>query len=185
MKTKFNFRLIAAAIVFAAVMTSFNAEAQKREYRKDDHKKHEKYGRMEDRRTYNDSRDRDRDRHVYDVKKHKKDYTYRYDRPNRYEYHHPKYGHVYRKFHSTPVRMRHTQGDFYFYGGNYYRHYHGIGYVRVELPRNVIFVDLPFRVERVRHGNLVYYRHGDMYFERCEHGYRPAPRIGIQLSAHF
>jgi len=109
---------------------------------------------------------------------------YKYDR--KYAYHHPKYGHVYSRFHVNPVRIHHhVHGDYYFYGGHYYRHYHGIGYVQIEIPRHMVFNHLPFQCELVRVGPQVYYRYGDMYFERYSHGYRLAPSIGIQISAHF
>lgn len=109
---------------------------------------------------------------------------YKHDR--KYAYHHPKYGNVYRQFHVNPVRIHHhAHGDYYFYGGHYYRHQHGIGYVRIEIPRHMVFTHLPFQCELVRVGPHVYYRYGDMYFERYSHGYRLAPSIGIQFSAHF
>ena len=109
---------------------------------------------------------------------------YKHDR--KYAYHHPKYGTVYSQFHFNPVKIHHhTHGDYYFYGGHYYRHHHGIGYVRIEVPRHMVFNHLPFQCELVRVGPHVYYRYGDMYFERYSHGYRLAPSIGIQISAHF
>lgn len=183
MKTKINFRLFVATLTLVAATVSIDTEAQNPEARKHHYQKKEKNERTVERRVYNDARNRDYDRHVYDVKDHRREYTYRYDR--RFEYNHPKFGHVYRKFYTPPVRLKHAHGDFYFYGGNYYRYHHGVGYVRVELPRNMIFVDLPFRVERVYYGSRIYYRHGDMFFESCGHGYRPVPRIGIHFSAHL
>ncbi len=205
MKTNLNIKLIALTIAFAGVMTSFNAEAQRREYKKNSSEKYEKGHRDHDRGAYHSGKHDNRkevdrrndDRRAY--QNHKcndgdryrsrdrrydwDDYSSRYH--NRYEYHHPKYGHVYRKFQRNPIRLHHNHGDFYFYGGNYYRFYPRVGYVRVEVPRNLIFVDLPFRCERVRIGGIYYYRHNDILFERCDHGYRLAPGININLSAHF
>ncbi len=112
------------------------------------------------------------------------DNYYKHDR--KYAYRHPQYGNVYRQFHVNPVRIHHhAHGDYYFYGGHYYRHHYGIGYVRIEIPRHMVFNHLPFQCELVRVGPYVYYRYGDMYFERYSHGYRLAPSIGIQFSAHF
>jgi hypothetical protein len=116
----------------------------------------------------------------------KKQWKNHYKHDRKYAYHHPKYGNVYRQFHVNPVRIHHhTHGDYYFYGGHYYRHHYGIGYVRIEIPRHMVFNHLPFQCELVRVGPHVYYRYGDMYFERYSHGYRLAPSIGIQFSAHF
>ena len=116
----------------------------------------------------------------------KKQWNSYYKHNRKYAYHHPKYGHVYKRFHINPVRIHHhAHGDYYFYGGHYYRHHHGIGYVRIEIPRHMVFSHLPFQCELVRVGPQVYYRYGDMYFERYAHGYRLAPTVSIQFSAHF
>ena len=111
------------------------------------------------------------------------DNFWRHDR--RYRYNHPHYGMVYKRFHHHPVRVRHYNRDYYFYGGQCFRYYNGIGYVRVDFPRNIVLVDLPFQYDRVWIGPHVYYRYGNMIFERCDRGYRLAPNINIQLSAHF
>ena len=209
MKTK-KMRLIALMITLAAVMTGVNAEAQRREYRSErDNTRNEKRQYTErkiNKKEYqksdnNKNRKNDRDYHAeqnaksnkhdqwghqdYSNKYHKKnrDNHYKYD--NRYEYRHPQYGHVYKKFRSNPIRIKHHNGDYYFYGGNYYHHHQGIGYVRVEIPRHLIFGNLPFHCERIRLGHHVYYRYGDLLFERCDYGYRIAPNVDIHLSAHF
>ncbi|MGQ8336163.1 hypothetical protein ACUNWD_06390 [Sunxiuqinia sp. A32] len=201
MKTK-RIKLIALMITLAAVLTGFNAEAQKREYRsnKNDNNKGKRY-QTENRQKREYKKSERNYKGWGDVKKSKKydkknrdfaykhndrhfDYKY-YDRHHDYRYHHPKYGTVYRKFHKAPLKLRHARGDYYFYGGHYYRYYSRIGYVRVELPRHLVFDRLPFNCEAYRVGHHTYYRHGDLMFERCDHGYRLAPSIGIQISAHF
>lgn len=124
----------------------------------------------------------DRDDHR-EYSKRNWDRHFKYDR--RYVYVHPKYGHVYKRFHNHPVRVRHYDRDYYFYGGQCFRHYNGVGYVHVDFPRNMILASLPFEYERVWIGPRLYYRYGNMVFERCDLGYRLAPNISIQLSAHF
>ena len=109
---------------------------------------------------------------------------YKYDR--RYEYRHPKYGRVYKRFYADPIRIRHQHfGDYYFYGGNYYRYHRGIGYVLVELPQHLVFEHLPFHCDQFWVGPHLYFRYGDLVFERCDHGFRIAPSLDIRLSAHF
>jgi len=154
----------------------------KRDYHADRHidlnRRYQHWDR-DDHRNYSKLWDRD------DHRRYSKhwDKHFRYDR--KYAYVHPRYGHVYRRFHSRPTRVRYYNDDYYFYGGQCFRHYNGIGYVRIEFPRNLILASLPFQCERVWVGPHVYYRYGDMVFERCNLGYRLAPNIRIQLSAHF
>lgn len=203
-------RLIVLMITLAAVMTGVNAEAQRREYRSErSSTKYEKGHRAERKSQRREYQKPDRDKkwkndrgyhadqyaksnkkdygksHNYSKQYHKKHYDnhYRYDK--RYEYRHPKYGHVYKKFRSKPVRIHHHHGDYYFHSGHYYRHHPRIGYVRIEFPRHLVFASLPFHCELVRVGPHVYYRYGDLYFERFEHGFRLAPSVNIHLSAHF
>ena len=196
-------------ITLAAVVTGINAEAQRRDSRSSrEIQKHEKNYQAERRqsreykksnkdfkaskrqnyhanRNYkNDYNERrwDRDDHGKYAERHwDNDCCYN----NRYEYNHPRYGHVYRRFNSNPIRLRYNHGNIFFFAGNYYRYYRGVGYVRIAIPRNVVFYDLPFRCELVRVGPQVYYRHGNLVFERCDRGYRLAPAIDIRLSAHF
>lgn len=163
-----------------------------REYRKPDHNfKSNKSKHWKNNRDYRAQRNYkiDRDNRHWDRDDHRRysnrdwDNHYRYNR--RYEYHHPQYGHVYRRFHTSPIRLRYANGDIFFAAGNYYRYYRGVGYVRIAVPRNVVFYNLPFQCERVRVGPQVYYRYGNLVFERYNHGFRLAPSIGIHLSAHF
>jgi hypothetical protein len=194
-------RLIALMITLAAVMTGINAEAQRRETRS------ERQQPNVEKRQHADQKSSKREYQKPDYKKDRKYYSERHNKPERqddhwnrqhqpksykhykydkrYEYDHPHYGHVYKNFRSKPVRIHHHHGDYYFYGGRYYSHRPGIGYVHVEIPRNLIFVDLPFHCQRVWVGPHVYYRYGDLYFERCDLGYRLAPNVSIHLSARF
>lgn len=203
MKTK-KMRLIALMITLAAVMTGVNAEAQKREYRperessktekrqqtdyksgkrayqKPDYSKGNSYNSRQQANRHNEW---DNHGHSKSYQKKHHDKHYKYD--SRYEYHHPHYGHVYKNFRSKPVLIKHHHGDYYFHGGRYYSYRPGIGYIHVEMPRSLVFVDLPFRCERVWVGHRVYYRYNDLYFERCDAGYRLAPNVSIHLTAHF
>ena len=199
MKTK-KMRLIALMITFAAVMTGVNAQAQHREYhagRQNPAEKRQEAVKKQDKREY----------HKPDTRRERESYSQHYRKPERrdehgkwkgepkhydhykydkrYEYEHPKYGHVYKHFHEKPIRLRHSHGDYYFYGGRYYNHVAGIGYVHVAFPRNLVYAELPFRCERVWVGHRVYYRYGDLFFERCDLGYRLAPNVSIHLSANF
>ncbi|MHA7110136.1 hypothetical protein ACRTDU_08430 [Sunxiuqinia elliptica] len=161
--------------------------SDKRYYKNDNryHKNDKRYHKNE--RSYHHKRDAHWDRHKHKSYYYTKKYGhkhYRYDR--RYEYNHPRYGHVYKRFYSKPVRVRHHHhGDFYFYGGHYYRHHRGVGYVRVEFPSHLVFDYLPFECEQVWVGPNAYYQYGDMVFERCDHGFRLAPKIDIHISTHF
>jgi hypothetical protein len=204
MKTR-KMRLIALMITLAAVVTGLNAEAQRREARTErknqktekrqftEHKNDKKeYKNSDKNKKWKSDRDdfANRNYQYWDKNDHRKKYPQKqwdknYKYTSRYEYVHPKYGHVYRKFNSSPIRLRYGQGDIFFFGSNYYRYYRGIGYVRIAIPRNVIFYDLPFQCELVRVGPQVYYRYGDLVFERCDRGFRLAPAIDIHLSAHF
>ncbi|SFF36262.1 hypothetical protein SAMN05216283_10574 [Sunxiuqinia elliptica] len=168
--------------------------SDKRYYKNDNryHKNDKRYSKNDNRyhrneRSYHHKRDAHWDRHKHKSYYYTKKYGhkhYRYDR--RYEYNHPRYGHVYKRFYSKPVRVRHHHhGDFYFYGGHYYRHHRGVGYVRVEFPSHLVFDYLPFECEQVWVGPNAYYQYGDMVFERCDHGFRLAPKIDIHISTHF
>ena len=179
-------------------------EYTERKQNKREYKKPNSDRRRENKRDYQASRNYKLDRNYqhWDREDHSKKYQkknwdnhsnkynkkywnnqFRYDK--RYEYNHPRYGHVYKRFHAQPIRVRHYNNDYYFYGGQCFHHYHGIGYVRIDFPRNLILVNLPFQCELIRVGHHAYYRYGDLVFERCDRGFRLAPSIGIQLSAHF
>lgn len=110
---------------------------------------------------------------------------YKHQYNDRYAYTHPHYGQVYRRFHSAPVRLHHAHGNFYWHSGYYYQYHPHVGYVRCAPPRNYVFVDLPGQYVAVNHGGHVYFRVGDLYFERCSGGYRVAPQVDISFSLHL
>lgn len=122
-------------------------------------------------------------RHDYRYDSHKSHYNNHYN--ERYRYNHPQYGQVYRQFHGAPVRLHHAHGNFYWHSGYYYQYHPHVGYVRCAPPRNYVFTQLPGNCVHVHHGGLVYYRVGDIYFERCYGGYRISPHFNVQLSFHM
>ncbi|WP_299577927.1 hypothetical protein [uncultured Sunxiuqinia sp.] len=203
MKTR-NKQLIALMITLAAVMTGVNAEAQRREtgneinHTRKEVRQLKKNKHFKDKRACSSYAKKSKLRHSKHAYKHpnwkasqkKAHHSKHWAKQNsyskKYAYHHPSYGQVYRRFYADPVRIHHHQhGNYYFFGGHYYRHYRGVGYVRVEIPGQVVFAHLPVQCEQVRVGPSVYYRSGNLYFESYNHGYRLAPSINIQLSAHF
>ncbi len=183
MKTKMNFKLIAMVITIATAMTSINAEAQTRRYSNNNKTKQQKERVAEIRKMDKKNQKQIQKSYKQVQKNQKKLYNYQYNNnQNRYEYQHPQYGHVYRKFYTNPIKLRYNRGNVYFYGRNYYRFQRGVGYVRIVTPRNLVFVDLPFRLERVRLGTNTYYRHGDLVFERYSQGYRLAANVNLHFN---
>ena len=100
-------------------------------------------------------------------------------------YRHPHHGMVYRKFHKAPIEFRHHNCHYYYIDGYYYRHQDGVGFIRVELPGNIIIERLPERCERFSHHGHVYFRTGDLVFESYGHGFRMLPDFNIQILARF
>ena len=189
MKAKFYSKLI--VLMLLAAVIGLNAEAQSRGNSANHHKKNEKaYKKAERNNSKNDATayryDREDREHSpyrqYDYDRHgngKKTYR-RYEDdhyyPHKvYTYQHPRYGTVYRSFNTVPVRLRCQEGYYYFHGGHYYQLYPNVGYVRVEIPRSVVFYEIPSNVVRVRIGGHRYYRYGELVFERYNNGYRLAP----------
>ncbi len=199
MKTKFYSGLI--AFLMLILVTGLAAEAQtgagnpgnrhkkqEKGYKKE-YKEERKESKREDKKDFRqgstayqyEGRDHAPYRH-YDYDRHgngKKTYR-RYEDHHGYDgriysYHHPRYGTVYRSFNSVPVRLRCHDGYYYFHGGYYYRLYPEVGYVRVEIPRTVVFYEIPSHAVRVRIGGRPYYRYGELVFERFDRGYRLAP----------
>lgn len=117
------------------------------------------------------------------LKGNKKVYTYTYSTP--YEYIHPEYGHVYRRFYTAPVRLGYDTGYIYYYDSNYYRFQKGIGYIKVATPQNLVFVNIPYRMEPVRVGIHTYYRYGNLVFERLNQGYKLASNIQLNINLNF
>lgn len=189
MKAKFYFKLI-ALMMLGTVIISLNAEAQPRGNSGKSHNKQEKaYKKVEKRNSkynasayqYDDKRNDDH-HHNYDYDRYgngKKTYK-RYPGDlhhdqEAYTYNHPRYGTVYRSFNEPPVRLKHAHGYYYFCGGHYYQLYPNVGYVRVEVPRSVVFYEIPSQTVRIRIGDHRYYRYGELVFERYNQGYRLAP----------
>ena len=100
--------------------------------------------------------------------------------------HHPKYGKVYQRFDHNPVVFRHSHGNYYYSGNNFYSYRKGVGYYVVEPPRQVYFRDLPFRCERVYAHGHEYYRNGDLFFSYSPRGYIIVPSpFQVNLSVRF
>ncbi len=198
MKTKFYFRLITLAML-GMCLVNLTAEAQPKGNSDRNHTKHEKAYKKAERYNsgyeasayrYDDHKDHpsyryyDYDRHGNGKKIYKRHDDDRYYLHKMDTYHHPRYGTVYRSFSSVPVRLRCDHGYYYFHGGHYYQLYPNVGYVRVEIPRAVVFYEIPSHAVRIRIGDQRYYRYGGLVFERYHHGYRLAPpsvMINIQL----
>ncbi|PTN07531.1 hypothetical protein [Mangrovibacterium marinum] len=179
MKTTINYKIAFAALFVGLGFSSFSAPAQANDHRKAN-KKEYKYSKKQDKRSYpqknyyGEADFRRSDRQVH-----------RHFNDRRFAYHHPQYGDVYKRFHHRPVRLRAAHGDIYYHSGHYYRFYPRVGYVRVAVPAASVFVELPGRYERVSYGGHLYFRVGDLMFDRCRHGYRLAPQFSLNLSAHF
>ncbi|MEN6452985.1 MAG: hypothetical protein ABFD10_01935, partial [Prolixibacteraceae bacterium] len=189
MKAKFYSKLIVPVLL--GTIIGLNAEAQSRGNSANHHKKNEKaYRKTEkdnskhnatayryDREDHGHSpyREYDYDRYGNGKKMYRR-YGDDHEYPNKvYTYRHPTYGTVYRSFNTVPVRLRCHDGYYYFHGGHYYRLYPNVGYVRAEIPRSVVFYEIPSNVVRVRIGGHRYYRYGELVFERYDDGYRLAP----------
>jgi hypothetical protein len=188
MKAKFYFKLI-ALILFGTVL-GLHTEAQPGGNSANDHKKNAKtyrkaekkdskreataYRYNQEDREHSPYRHYDYDRHGNGKKTYRRYDDHRYTHKV-YTYHHPHYGTVYRSFNSVPVRLRYHDGYYYFHGGHYYRLYPNVGYVRVEVPRTVVFYEIPSHAVKIRIGGHRYYRYGELVFERYRDGYRLAP----------
>lgn len=196
MKTTFKTQIATAALVATLGLVSFNASAENGDNRNKPNKKEYKYENKNkaDNRNYHADRNEryvNNNRGHYNYERNEsRNQSYRYQQNNRYNderyaYRHPKYGNVYRNFHNTPMRLHCSNGDFYYNSGYYYRYQPRVGYVRVSTPADYVFVDLPGNYTRVYVDGGWYYRSGDLYFERCAHGYRLSPHFSINFSARF
>lgn len=185
MKTNIKYQVAALALVMGFVLMGFSAQAQRNESRKES-KNEYKYSKKADKKYDNKSNYHSQKDYRYND--HRNDGKYsnrkRYD-DSRFAYHHPKYGNVYKRFYETPVRLRYAHGDLYYHYGHYYKFYPRVGYVRVTVPSSYVFVDLPGRYERVHYGGHIYFRVGDIMFERYGQGYRLAPQFNLNISASF
>ena len=95
-------------------------------------------------------------------------YSYRF---NKHYYYHPQFGHVVRKFEYRPVYFIHNNVKFYNYNGHFFRHFKGVGYVLVDIPYGIVFRQLPAGYDKVFVNGYLYFRVGNLFFERTPHGY--------------
>ena len=101
-------------------------------------------------------------------------------------FNHPKYGRVYQKFDYKPTVLRHTHGNYYFSGNQFYTYRDGIGYCVAEPPRQMYFRDLPYNCHRVHVNGNVFFRHGDLYFSHSPRGYVMVPSpLAVSFSVGF
>ncbi|RKD88470.1 hypothetical protein [Mangrovibacterium diazotrophicum] len=178
MKAPNKFQIVAVTLMLGLGLSSFSVQAERNDSHKGN-KKEYKY-KKNDRQKYANKSYKYDDHRYYDRKPVQRHYE-----NERYAYRHPRYGNVYRQFSSAPVHLRHTQGDVYYHSGHYYSYYPQVGYVQIAMPSGYVFATLPGRYERVHYGGHLYFRVGDMMFERCGHGYRLAPQFNVSFSARF
>jgi hypothetical protein len=95
-------------------------------------------------------------------------YTYR---NHRYYYHHNYYGHVIRKFVHKPQIYIHNHNRYYCYDGYFFRYRSGVGYILVDVPFGMVFEYLPNNYERVFINGYLYFRVGNLFFERTNYGF--------------
>ncbi len=95
-------------------------------------------------------------------------YSYR---SHKYYYHHPYYGHVIRKFIYRPQIYVHNHVRYYCYDGYFFRYRSGIGYILVDVPFGMSFEYLPNDYERVYINGYLYFRIGNLFFERTNFGF--------------
>jgi hypothetical protein len=95
-------------------------------------------------------------------------YSYR---NHKYYHHHPYYGHVIRKFVHKPQIYIHNHNRYYCYDGYFFRYRSGVGYVLVDVPFGMVFEYLPNDYERVYINGYLYFRIGNLFFERTNYGF--------------
>lgn len=96
-------------------------------------------------------------------------YSYR---NSKYYYHHNYYGHVIRKFVYRPEVYIHNRVKYYCYDGYFFRYHRGVGYVLVDMPFGMAFDYLPNNYERVYINGYLYFRIGNLFFERTNYGFQ-------------
>ena len=95
-------------------------------------------------------------------------HSYRY---HKFYYYHPGYGHAIRKFTYKPDYFVHNNIRYYNYNGHFFRHFKGVGYVLVDMPYGVVFHQLPKESDKVYINGFLYFRIGNLFFERSPRGY--------------
>ncbi len=182
----FSIALMAASVEVSAQKNRNNNKSDKKYDRKE--YKNDHSNRNDQSSARYEKRDRDGDHYKRQYSGRDNDnyqYSQRYSKHQNYS-NHPKYGRVYQRFDRNPVVFRHSQGNYYYSGNNFYNYRRGVGYYVVEPPRNVYFRDLPFRCETVYSHGHEYYRNGDLFFSYSPRGYVIVPSpIGINLSVRF
>jgi len=125
--------------------------------------------------------DRDNDNNKY-----RQHYSHKYNHSKNDYFNHPKYGRVYHRFDNKPIVFRHSHGNYYYSGNQFYTYHDGIGYCVAEPPRQVYFRDLPFRCSRIYANGHEYYRHGDLFFHLSSRGYVIVPSpFEVNFSVRF
>lgn len=95
-------------------------------------------------------------------------YSYR---NHKHYYHHHYYGHVIRRFVHKPQIYIHNHTRYYCYDGYFFRYRSGVGYVLVDIPFGMAFEYLPNDYERVYINGYLYFRVGNLFFERTNYGF--------------
>lgn len=180
----FSFALMAAS----GEVTAQNNRNNNKSDKKSDHKEYSNSQLVRNDNRHGDGRsyerqhsDRKNGSYVYSERNSKKQ---NYSHKNYSN--HPKYGRVYQSFDHNPLVFRHSHGNYYYSGNNFYSYRRGIGYYVVEPPRQVYFRDLPFRCERVYAHGQAYYRNGDLFFSYSPRGYVIVPSpFQVNFSVRF
>ncbi len=87
-------------------------------------------------------------------------------------YHHKRFGHVIKRFTIVPHVFYHNRHKYYCHDGYFYKYRRGIGYVLVDIPFGMVFNHLPHGYEIVYINGYMYFRVGNLFFERGWNGYR-------------
>ena len=95
-------------------------------------------------------------------------HSYRF---HKHYYHHPRYGHLIRKFHYRPIYFVHNNIRYYNYNGHFFSYIRGVGYILVDMPYGIVFSGLPSQYEKVFINGYPYFRVGNLFFERNPYGY--------------
>ena len=105
-----------------------------------------------------------------------RDYYGRYDfysyKHHKHYYYHRDFGHVIRRFITSPVIFYHNNHRYYCHDGHFFKYRRGVGYVLVEIPFGLVFNQLPYDYEVVYINGYMYFRVGNLFFERNWDGYR-------------
>lgn len=92
-------------------------------------------------------------------------------RHHKHYYHHPHFGHVIKRFVYRPQIYVHNHTRYYCYDGYFFRYRSGIGYILVDVPFGMVFEYLPDNYERVYINGYMYFRVGNLFFERTNYGF--------------